>query len=95
MEIPCSVTYNPAIKGKKEKKVLLPKKIETLKGNNWEPYPAVTWIDGVEYEDQLVTRVLFVMPETGDLIFAESPEGVPDAKLMMEAEKAGILTETR
>lgn len=93
-ELPCAVRYDPALCAKEGNRVLVVKKIEVLNdGDVWSPYPTVAWLDGVEYEGQLVTRVL--VKKTGEEGFdlMASPDGVPDGILMESAKTAGISTQ--
>lgn len=90
VRLPCSSSI-----GGKDKEVNLFRKVEEKKPDgSWAPYPSVTWLDGVSYEDQLVTRALILLPGEKAITVMQSPQGVPDGELMLAAEKAGIHTET-
>ncbi len=77
-----------------DKTVVILKKMEFLELNgSWAPYPAVTWLDGAEGDEQLITRA-FVRKDDGEFYIMTSPDGVPDGRLMTSAQKEGIYTET-
>lgn len=50
--------------------------------------------DGLEGEDQLVTRVMIMITGEETPSVMESTQGVPDGKLGIAAKEAGIYTET-
>ncbi|MBU4511676.1 hypothetical protein KKD19_00320 [Patescibacteria group bacterium] len=93
--LPCDCEYDPALCGKDGNEVLVVRKIEVQSDDgSWEPYPSVTWLDGVESEEQLATKVLVQKTDEEGFNIMASTDGVPDGKLMCEAEGAGIYTET-
>jgi hypothetical protein len=93
-ELPCAARYDPALCAKGGNRVLVVKKIEVLKnGDVWLPYPTVTWLDSVEHEGQLVTRVLVKKTDEEGFDLMASPDGVPDGILMEAAKAAGIFTQ--
>lgn len=95
VELPCYCKYDPALCGKNGNQVMLIKKIEIKDSNDsWRPYPSVTWLDGIEYEDQLITRAFIKKTNGEGFDIMSSTDGVPDAELMDAAKKAGIHTET-
>lgn len=89
IELPCDCIYSSDLNALQ--KVIILKRIEVYKGGKCVPYPSVAWLDGVENDTQLVTRA-FVKTEEEFKIMT-SPEGVPDGRLMVEAQKAGVFTE--
>jgi len=95
VRLPCHCDYDPALRGKNKNQVLLIRKIEVKnKDGSWDSYPSVTWLDGVENEEQLMTRAIIKKTgETGASIMG-STDGVPDGELMCAASEAGIKTET-
>jgi hypothetical protein len=94
VKLPCFCKYDPALSGPKENEVLIIRKVEIQKEDGtWEPYPSVTWLDGVETEEQLVTKALVKLSKTGEVVVMVSPQGLPDGRLMRAAKEAGIHTE--
>ena len=74
--------------------VNLVKKVEIRNPDgSWSLYPSATWLDGVESEDQLISRAL-VRRADGEFHIMSSTQGVPDGKLLVAAEEAGVYTET-
>jgi len=95
VKLPCNCKYDPALCEKDGNKVLLVKKIEIKNPDgSWSPYPSATWLDGVEDEEQLVSRVLIKKTNEEGFDVMSSAQGVPDGELLLAAEKAGIYTET-
>jgi hypothetical protein len=92
-ELPCATLYDAALSGEKGNRVRIIKKIEVYEDGVWAPYPVVTWIDGVEHERQLVTRVIAKLTGEKDFEIMASVDGVPDGILMAAAEDAKIYTE--
>lgn len=93
--LPCHCEYDPTLSTKEGNKVMLLRKIEVKDEEGvWGPYPSVTWLDGIENEEQLVTKAIIKMTEDGEIYTMMSSQGVPDGKLMVAAEKAGIYIET-
>lgn len=98
VELPCHCEYDPALKGDGKNggnKVRLVRKIEVRKpDDSWGPYPSYTWLDGVEGEDQLVTKAIVMKIGEDSPTIMVSTQGVPDGKLGVAAKEAGIHTET-
>ena len=93
--LPCHCKYDPALSTEEGNKVMLLRKIEVKNEEGvWVPYPSATWLNGVQSEEQLVTKAIIKITEDGGICTMMSSQGVPDAKLMLAAEKAGIYTET-
>lgn len=94
--LPCHCKYDPALSTDEGNEVMLLRKIEVKNEKGvWVPYPSVTWINGeAGNEELLVTKAIIKMTEDGGICTMMSSQGVPDAKLMLAAEKAGICTET-
>ena len=73
--------------GKKIVKLL--KKIEISSGDEkWKPYPSVFLVS----RDNHPQTICFVRGD--EITVLSSPKGIPDEKLMSNAQKAGIYTET-
>ncbi len=68
------------------------RKVEVLEYGEWKPYPSVSRI--AEDGGDKPYTVALVRLRDGSIGIMESPAGMPDRKLMLEAEKAGILTQT-
>ena len=95
IELPCHCEYDPVLSRPKGNRVVILKKVEMQKEDgSWIPYPSVTWLDGVENEEQLMTRAL--VKKTGEeaISIMGSSDGVPDGTLMSAANEAGVYTET-
>ncbi|HOB89750.1 MAG TPA: hypothetical protein PKG74_00250 [Candidatus Colwellbacteria bacterium] len=74
--------------------MIIASKIEIKNSDgSWSPYPSVTWLDGVESDDQLQTRAVILSPSGKGFDVVEGLQGVPDGTLMSAAEKAGVHTE--
>ena len=94
VKLPCHCQYDSALAGKDGNEVMVVRKIEVQnKDGSWSLYPSVTWLDGAEYEEQLLTKVLVKKTEEEGFDIMSSSQGVPDGKLMCEAQGAGIYTE--
>jgi hypothetical protein len=95
VELSCDCEYDPAMVRKKGNKVMVLRKVEVQnEDGSWSPYPSITWLDGVESEEQLVTKALVKKTNEDGIFIMSSPKGVPDGKLMCAAEKAGVYIET-
>jgi len=95
IELPCHCEYDPALSKPKGNRVIILKKVEVKnEDGSWSPYPSVTWLDGVENEEQLMTKAL--VKKTGEeaISVMGSSDGVPDGTLMSAADEAGVYTET-
>lgn len=97
VKLRCHCDYDPKLRGEKDNEVMLVRRIEIQNPDgSWSPYPSVTWLDGVEGEDdeQLMTRAF--VKKTGEEGFSimNSSQGVPDGTLMCSAKAAGVHTET-
>lgn len=95
VKLECYCDYDPALKREKNNTVMVVRNVEVRdEGGAWVPYPSVTWLDGVENEEQLLTRVFVkrIMEEGVDIM--GSSQGIPDGKLMCAAKKTGIHIET-
>lgn len=93
--LPCHCEYDPALVKPEGNQVMLLRKAEVRNPDgSWSPYPSVTWLDEAEQEEQLVTRALIKKTEDGCICIMSSTDGVPDGKLIVAAEEAGIYTET-
>lgn len=91
VELPCGCDYDPT----RNKKVMLLQKAEVRqKDGTWGEYPTATWIDGVEDEEQLVSRALVRLSTDGAFRVMSSTQGVPDGELILAAKAAGVYTET-
>jgi len=96
VKLPCHCAYDPKLCGKKGNHVMLVRSAEVKNTDGtWRPYPTATWLDDVEYADQLVSKAL-VKRTGGDggFDFMVSTNGVPDGKLLVAAREAGVYTET-
>ena len=95
IELPCHCEYDSALSKPRGNRVVILKKVEIQNNDgSWSPYPSVTWLDGVEGEEQLVTKALVKITGEKAISVMGSSDGVPDGKLMSAAEEAGIYTET-
>jgi len=95
VKLPCHCEYDPALCGKDGNEVMLVRRVEIKNPDgSWSPYPSATWLDGVENEEQLVSRVLIKKTKEEGFDIMSSAQGVPDGKLLLAAEEAGIYTET-
>ena len=95
LKLPCHCEYDPVLCTKEGNEVMLVRKVEARNADgSWSLYPSATWLDGVENELQLMSRVL--IKKTGEEGFdiMSSTDGVPDGKLMCAVGEAGIYTET-
>lgn len=95
VKLPCHCKYDPLLsKPSGENEVMILRKVEIQnKDGSWSLYPSVSWLDGIENEEQLVTRAIVKLSKDGGIYLMESSQGVPDGKLMFSARKAGIYTE--
>ena len=90
IELECHHRYNNAGPGR----VIIASKIEIKNPDgSWSPYPSVTWLDGVEWEDQLQTKAVILAPCGEGFDVVVGMQGVPDGVLMSAAKKAGVHTE--
>jgi len=64
------------------------KKIEYQVDGEWKPYPSAVWVD----KGEELYVAFFVVDGDGGVGMLSSPNGVPDGKLMSNADAAGILT---
>jgi hypothetical protein len=95
VELSCHCQYDPALVSAEGNKVLLLRKVEIQSADgNWNIYPSVVWLDGVQDEEQLVTRALIKKTGKTGFYTLQSSEGVPDGTLCLAAEAAGIHMET-
>jgi hypothetical protein len=95
VRLPCHCEYDPALCSKNGNEVMLVRKVEVQNSDNsWSPYPSISWLDGVEDEDQLLTRAVIKKTGEDSCSIMGSSQGVPDGTLMSAAKKAGIYTET-
>ena len=95
VKLPCHCNYDPALCGEDGNEVMVLRKIEIKNPDgSWSLYPSATWLDGVEDEEQLVSRVIVKRTNEEGLDVMSSAQGVPDGELLIAAEKAGIHTET-
>lgn len=95
VKLSCHCEYDPALCGKDGNEVMILRKIEIKNPDgSWSPYPSATWLDGVEGEEQLVTRVIVKKTNEEGFDIMSSSDGVPDGELLVEAEAAGVYTET-
>lgn len=95
VKLPCHCQYDPALCGEDGNEVLLVRKVEIKNPDgSWSSYPSATWLDGVEYEEQLMSRVIIKKTNEEGFDIMSSTDGVPDGKLLVAAEEAGIYTET-
>lgn len=88
--LPSQLNYSNDEMRRPEYTAKLLRKVEVLERGTWKPYPSVSWIDG-EGNAELYTVALVRLCDDSVGIM-ESPGGMPDGKLMLEAEKAGIHT---
>ena len=85
MILPCYTNYDPT----RDKEVEVPKSAEIqLENGDWKPYPIVRWVD----TDAVLWTEVLVVREDGIYEMA-STNGVPDGKLHLAAEKAGLLVD--
>jgi len=95
VKLPCHCEYDPALCRKDGNEVMLVRKVEIKNPDgSWSPYPSATWLDGVEGEEQLVSKVLIKKTEEEGFDIMFSAQGVPDGKLLLAAKEAGVYTET-
>lgn len=95
VELPCHCEYDPALCSKEGNRVKLMRNIEVRKPDgSWGPYPSYTWLDGVQGEEQLVTRAIVMLTGDDSPSIMVSTQGVPDGKLGIAAGEVGIYTET-
>lgn len=95
VRLPCHCDYDPALCGKDGNEVILVRKVEIKNPDgSWSPYPSATWLDGVEGEEQLVSRVLIKKTNEEGFDIMSSSQGVPDGELLVAAREAGVYTET-
>ncbi len=95
VKLPCNCEYDPALCRKDGNEVMLVRKVEIKNPDgSWSPYPSATWLDGVEDEEQLVSRVLIKKTNEEGFDVMSSAQGVPDGELLVAAEEAGVYTET-
>jgi len=95
VKLSCYCKYDPALCGKDGNEVMMVRKIEIKnQDGSWSPYPSATWLDGVEDEEQLVSKTLIKKTNEDGFDIMSSVQGVPDGKLLMAAKEAGIYTET-
>ena len=95
VKLPCHCEYDPVLCRGDDNEVMLVRSAEVQdKDGSWSPYPSVTWLDGVGYEDQLVTVALIKKTDEEGHDIMVSTDGVPDGKLMTAAAEADIYTET-
>ncbi|MBD3207837.1 MAG: hypothetical protein GF370_00055 [Candidatus Nealsonbacteria bacterium] len=95
IELACHCNYDQALPKKDGNRVMLLKKVEIQnKDDSWSLYPSVTWLDGVESEEQLETKALVKRTGEEGIDVMCSPDGLPDGKLMLAAEEVGVYTET-
>ena len=95
VKLRCHCDYDPKLRGKRDNEVWLVREIEIQNPDgSWGPYPSVTWLDGVESDEQLMTMAF--IKKTGEEGFdiMHSSDGVPDGTLMLSAKEAGVHTET-
>ncbi len=91
VKLPCHCKYDSAL----QNEVLLVRKVELKESNGeWVLYPSATWLDGVEYDGQLVSRAIVKKTNEEGFDIMSSPEGVPDGKLLIAAEEIGVYTES-
>jgi len=95
VKLPCHCQYDPALCGEDGNEVLLVRKVEIKNPDgSWSSYPSATWLDGVEHEEQLMSKVLIKKTNEEGFDIMSSTDGVPDGKLLVAAKEAGIYTET-
>lgn len=93
--LPCHCEYDPALCAKEGNQVMLLKKVEVQnEDGSWAPCPSVTWLDGIENEEQLMTRAIIRKSGEKGASIMGSFDGVPDGELMVAAKEAGVYTET-
>ena len=95
VKLPCHCQYDPALCKGEGNEVMVVRKIEIKnEDGSWSLYPSATWLDGVQGEEQLVSRVLVKKTNEEGFDIMSSAQGVPDGKLLIAAKEAGIYTET-
>jgi len=95
IELSCHCNYDPALPKKDGNKVMLLRKVEIQnEDGSWSLYPSVTWLDGVENEEQLETKALIKRTNEEGIDVMCSLDGLPDGELMLAAEEEGVYTET-
>jgi hypothetical protein len=95
-KLPCHCEYDQQLCGADGNSVMLVRKVEVKNPDgSWSPYPSVSWLDGVDGEEQLQTMALLkITGEEKGFRIMGSTNGVPDGELMCAALDAGIYTET-
>ncbi len=95
VELECYCNYDPAFRKKDGNRVMIIRKVEIQnEDGSWSLYPSVTWLDGVENDEQLETKVLVKITGEEGIDVMCSLNGLPDAKLILAAGEAGVHTET-
>jgi len=94
VKLPCYCRYDKNMPRENGNEVMIIKKIEIKdEDGTWDLYPSITWLDGVENNEQLVTRAI-VKLSNGKVEVMTSAQGFPDGKLMNKAEEVGISVES-
>ncbi|MBU3964578.1 hypothetical protein KJ562_02570 [Patescibacteria group bacterium] len=92
IDLACDCVY-PAQVYHRPKELRVLKSIEVRVGDNvWQPYPTISWLDGVERPKQLVTKSVVVTKE-GKPLVVSTQNGKLDETLTREAEKEGVCVE--
>ncbi len=95
VKLPCNCEYDPALCRKDGNEVMLVRKVEIKNPDgSWSLYPSATWLDGVQGEEQLVSKVLIKKTNEEGFDIMSSAQGVPDGKVLLAAKEAGVYTET-
>jgi len=90
IEVPCLFTYE----GVSYKRISLPRNIEVLEGEEWKPYPVVTWVDVGDHPEGIYTIAAVFLPGEDSLTIIRSSMGVPDGAIICAAKEKGLLTNT-
>ena len=95
VKLPCYCRYDPALCGQDGNEVMVVRRVEIKNSDgSYSSYPSVVWLDGVEDGEQLESRVLIKKTNEKGFDIMSSAQGIPDGKLLVAAEEAGIYTET-
>lgn len=64
------------------------RRVEALDGDSWKSYPSASWIGDKNTIEAYTVALIKLSDDSVGVM--ESPIGMPDARLILEAEKAGI-----
>jgi hypothetical protein len=89
IKMPCQGDYDPALNGE----VFLLRKVQVQKPDGSRMYyPSMVLLDGIENDEQLVTRAFIRKVGERSMSVVESPNGAPDKALLDAAHREGVYT---